>query len=696
MKVYQTKELRNLVLLGHGDSGKTTLTSQLLHTSGTINRLGKVDDGTAITDFDDEETERKISLQTAIAPVEWKQHKINVIDTPGYASFVADALSGVAVADAAIVLVDAVSGPEVITRRTFRFAAARDLPVVFLVNKIDRDRASFERTVTAITERFGREAIPLQIPLAEESAFDGAIDLLTMKAHRYEKDGKGTYKEEAIPADLEEAAGTARSALVEMIAETDDELMEAFFEAGDLSSEQLRRGLAKGLRERTVMPILCGSTLHGIGIQDLLDLTVDLLPSPAEAAPLKGTDGDGNEVVCPIDGDKPLSLFIFKTIADPFAGQLSLFRVCAGKMEDGLTLLNIRSGQTERMGHVSYTSGKSIEQIATLHAGDLGVVAKLKETQTNDTLADPAAPIRLKPVTFPEPSISFAVEPKSKGDEEKIGTVLHRLTDEDPVLRAGRDGQTHELLLSGTDQVHVEVAIAKMRKKFGVEAILKQPKVPYLETIKKKSGPVNGRHKKQSGGRGQFGDCVIEMEPLPRGSGFEFVDKIFGGSIPQNYRPAVEKGIVETAARGWLSGNQMIDFRVTLVDGSYHAVDSSEMAFKIAGSVAYKAAMAKCKPTLLEPVMSVEITVPEEFMGDIMGDLSSRRGKPQGMDADGDYQVIRAQVPMAEMLTYASTLKSITSDRGTYHMEFNHYEEAPGNIREQVMGDYRKSQASDS
>ncbi|MDH3785691.1 MAG: elongation factor G [Acidobacteriota bacterium] len=696
MKVYKTKDVRNVVLLGHGDSGKTTLTSHLLFTSGTLKRLGKVDDGTAVTDFDDEETHRKISLQTAIAPVEWNQHKINVIDTPGYSSFVADALGGVAVADSAFILVDAVAGPEVITRRTFRFATARTLPIVFVVNKMDRDSASFERTVAAIQDRFGRESIPLQIPLGEEAAFDGAVDLLTMKAHRYEKDGKGTYKEEDIPGELKDAAGTARAVLVEMVAETDDALMEAFFENGELTNEQVREGLAKGLRERTVMPILCSSSLHGVGIQDLLELSVQMMPAPTESRPRKGTDADGKEVDCPISPDDPVKLFVFKTVADPFAGQLSLFRVVSGTLTDGATLLNVRAGQNERIAHVAYSQGKTIEQISELHAGDLGVVAKLKDTQTNDSLCDPAHAIKMKPVAFPEPSISFAVEPKSKGDEEKISTALHRLIDEDPVLRAGRDGKTHELLLSGTDQVHVEVAIAKMKKKFGVDAILKQPKVPYLETIKKRSGQVNGRHKKQSGGRGQFGDCVIEMEPLPRGSGFEFVDKIFGGSIPQNFRPAVQKGIVETAARGWLSGNPMIDFRVTLVDGSYHTVDSSEMAFKIAGSVAFKAAMDKCKPTLLEPVMNVEITIPEDFMGDIMGDLSSRRGKPQGMDADGDYQVIRAQVPMAEMLTYASTRKSITSDRGTYHMEFSHYEEAPSNVREQVMGEYRKSQEAHS
>jgi elongation factor G len=697
MKVYATADIRNVALVGHGDSGKTSLTSYLLHTSGTVSRLGKVDEGTTTTDFDDEEIERKISLQTAVAHLEWKHKKINLLDSPGYTAFVADAKAATSVADGAVLLVDGVAGVEVITRRVFRFAAERSLPVLLVVNKLDRERASFERAFGSIQDRFGRTAVALQIPIGQEHDFCGAVDLLSMKAQRYEKDGNGKYTEEDVPSDLLEQAQTARTALVEMIAESDDALMEAFFESGDLTADQLRSGLRKAVLQREILPVLTCSALHGIGIQSVLESIADLLPCPADLGAWAAQDPENDaEIQREVSETEPLSLFVFKTVADPFAGRLSLFRVCSGILKGDSAVVNVRTGHTERMGNLSLLQGKKLEPIQEIHAGDLGVIPKLKETQTSDTLADPAHRVLYPKITFPEPAISYAIEPKSKGDEEKITSALHRLTEEDPVLRVRRDLQTHELLVSGTGQIHVEVAIAKMKKKFGVDALLKQPKVPYLETIRKKVGPVQGRHKKQTGGRGQFGDCVIDVEPLPRGTGFEFVDKIFGGAIPQNYRPAVEKGIREAAARGWLAGNPVIDFRVTLVDGSYHNVDSSEMAFKIAGSIAFKAAMSQAAPVLLEPIMGVEIHAPEECMGDIMGDLSSRRGKPQGMEADGNYQIIRAQVPMAEMLTYASTLKSITSDRATYTMEFDHYQEAPAQVQEQIITAAAKEKAEQS
>jgi elongation factor G len=696
MKAYPTSEIRNVALIGHGDCGKTSLCAAMLHTAGAVKRLGKVDDGTTVTDFDDEEIERKISLQTSTAHLEWKGKKVNLLDTPGYTAFVADAQSAMAVCDGALLLVDGVSGIEVVTRRAFRYAEAAKVALAFVVSRLDRENSSFDRTLAAIQERFGRAAVPIQLPIGSETGFDGVVDLISMKALRYERDGSGKHKEEAIPGDLEEAAKTARAALVEMIAESDDSLMETFFESGDLTDEQLAGGLRKAVRERSIFPVLASAALHQVGTQGVLDRVAELMPAPGErgdAVGFKPVDaGDAGvaeraEETRKFDVGEPLSLFVFKTVADPFAGRLSFFQVRSGKLTGDSSAVNVRSGNSERLGAASLAQGKQLEAIDEIHAGDLGVVAKLKDTHTNDTLADPSAPIQYPAIDFPAPSISFAVEPKSKGDEEKLGSTLQRITEEDPVLKVGRDPKTNELLVSGSGQVHVEVAIAKMRKKFGVDAILKQPKVPYLETIKRKVGPTQGRHKKQSGGRGQFGDCVIEMEPLPRGGGFEFVDKIFGGSIPQNFRPAVEKGIREAADRGWLSGNPVVDFRVTLVDGSYHTVDSSEIAFKIAGSLAFKQAMEKASPTLLEPVMSVEITAPEEYMGDIMGDLSSRRGKPQGMDAEGDYQVIRAQVPMVEMLSYASTLKAITSDRATYHMEFDHYEEAPAQVREQIIAE---------
>jgi elongation factor G len=687
MKVYDTPDIRNVAVIGHGDSGKTSLTSALLFAGGAVSRLGRVEDGTTTTDFDDEEIERKISLQTAAAHLEWRGKKINILDTPGYAAFVADAKAALAVADAALLLVEGVAGVQVITERVFKFAQEYAVPRIFVVTKLDRERSSFERTLESIQARFDRRAVPIQIPIGSESSFDGVVDLLAMKAIRTARDGTGAVTAGDIPADVADAAAAARAKLVEMVAETDDALMEAFFESGDLANEQIVAGLHRAFLQRKIFPVVCVAATQLVGVRPLLELLLDLAPAPHERGEAVGTAPDASEARRAVAASAPVSAFVFKTLADPFAGRLSIFRVMSGTLRGDTPVVNATRGNPERLGAVAVLQGKQIVTVPELRAGDIGVVAKLKDTKTGDTLSDPGQQIRYPEISFPAPAISFALEPKSKGDEEKISTALARLMEEDPVLKVGRDSQTHELLVSGNGQVHVEVAVAKMKKKFGVEAILKQPKVPYLETIKRKVGPVQGRHKKQTGGRGQFGDCWISVEPLTRGAGFEFVDKIFGGSIPQNFRPAVEKGIQEARQRGWLSGNPVVDFRVTLTDGSYHTVDSSEMAFKIAGSLAFKAAMEQAKPTILEPIYSVEITAPEETMGDIMGDLSSRRGKPQGMEAQGHYQVIKALVPLSEMLAYASTLKSITSDRGTYHMEFDHYEEAPAHIQEKIIAD---------
>ncbi|HZN54085.1 MAG TPA: elongation factor G [Candidatus Polarisedimenticolaceae bacterium] len=691
MKIYDGPDIRNVALIGHGDCGKTSLASALLFVAGAVNRLGRVDDGTTTTDFDDEEIERKISLQTSLAHLEWRNTKINLIDTPGYAAFVADAKAGLSIADAALLLVEAVAGVQVITERVFKYCQEYQVPRIFVINKLDRDNASFERTMSAISERFDRRAVPIQVPMGSESGFEGVIDLITMKAHRYAKDGSGQVTSGDVPADLQEMAKEYHGKLVEMVAESDDSLMEVYFESGELPHDRMVAGLHRAFLERKVFPVVVASATRAIGIRSILDAAVELMPAPSERPPRVGVvPSTGAEDSRPPSAEAPVSAFVFKTIADPYAGRMSLFRVISGTLKGDTPVLNVNRNVSERLGTVNLLQGKQLVPIAALRAGDLGVVAKLKETRTSDTLADPAAPIQYPPIAFPEPAISFAIEPKSKGDEDKISTALARLMEEDPVLRVARDSRTHELLVSGNGQVHVEVAIAKMKKKFGVEAVLKQPKVPYLETIKRKVPAVQGRHKKQTGGRGQFGDCWIELEPLPRGGGFEFVDKIFGGSIPQNFRPAVEKGIRESAERGWLSGNPVVDFRVILTDGSYHDVDSSEMAFKIAGSLAFKAAMEQARPTILEPINNVEITAPEENMGDIMGDLSSRRGKPQGMETQGRYQVIKALVPLSEMLTYASTLKSITSDRGTYHMEFDHYDEVPAQVQEKIVADYAR------
>ena len=690
MKVYATPDIRNVALIGHGDSGKTTLTSALLFVGGVLNRLGRVDDGTAPTDFDDEEIDRRISLQTAVAHVEWKKKKINLIDTPGYAAFLADSKVALSVADSALMLVESVSGVQVITERAFQYTEQFGTPLIFVLNKLDRENASFERTLGALQERFGRTAMPLHLPLGDEHDFEGVIDLLAMKALRFERDGSGKMSVADVPAELADTAAERRSALVEMIAETDDALMEAFFDTGDLSPEQIVKGMRSALAARRIFPVLCASATLVVGAQPLLDALTDLAPAPGDRGEVRGTNPkDGKELSRAVAADQPVSAFVFKTVADPFSGKLSLLRVMSGTLKPDSHVINpTRENLTERLGNLAVMQGKQTIAVGELQAGDIGVVAKLKETQTSDTLCDPAQPIVYPPVTFRDPAISYAVEPKSKGDEEKISTALSRLMEEDPVLRVHRDSRTGELLVSGTGQVHVEVALARMKRKFGVEAFLHPPKVPYFETIRRKVTNVEGKHKKQSGGRGQFGVCVIDLEPLPHGSGIEFVDKIFGGAIPQNYRPAVDKGVREAAERGWQAGCPVVDFRVTLTDGKYHNVDSSEMAFKIAGSLAFQAAMEKAAPTILEPIMAVEIVAPEDAMGDIMGDLSQRRGKPQGMETQGTNQLIKAQVPMSEMLEYASTLKSLTSDRGSYTMEFDHYHEVPSHILQKIVAAY--------
>jgi elongation factor G len=691
MKVYDAPDIRNVALIGHGDCGKTSLASALLFVAGAVSRIGRVDDGTATTDFDEEEIERKISLQTSLAHLEWRGTKVNLIDTPGYAAFAADAKAGLSVADAALLVVEAVAGVQVITERVFQYCREYQVPRIFVINKLDRENASFERAMESILERFDRRAVLLQIPMGAEAGFEGIIDLITMKAHRYATDGSGQATVGDVPAALADQAKEYHAKLVEMVAESDDVLMEMFFESGEIPHDRMVAGLHQAFLDRKVFPVVLASAVKAVGLRNILDAVVDLMPAPSERGPRAGiVPSTGNDDSRKPSAGEPVSAFVFKTIADPYAGRLSLFRVFSGTLRGDSSVQNAGRGTPERLGTVNLMQGKQLVPMPELRAGDLGVVAKLKETKTSDTLADPAHPIQYPAIPFPEPAISFAIEPKSKGDEDKISTALARLMEEDPVLRVNRDARTHEMLVSGNGQVHVEVAIAKMKRKFGVEAILKQPKVPYLETIKRKVPAVQGRHKKQTGGRGQFGDCWIEMEPLPRGGGFEFVDKIFGGSIPQNFRPAVEKGVRESAERGWLSGNPVVDFRVTLTDGSYHDVDSSEMAFKIAGSLAFKAAMEQARPTILEPIYSVEITAPEECMGDIMGDLSSRRGKPQGMETQGHYQIIKAIVPLSELLTYASTLKSITSDRGTYHMEFDHYDEIPAQVQEKIIAEYAR------
>ncbi|PYQ12104.1 MAG: elongation factor G [Acidobacteria bacterium] len=695
MKVYDTPSIRNVAVVGHGGCGKTSLVSAMLFDMGAVNRLGRVDDGTTVTDFDPDEVERRISLQAALAWGEWRKTKINLVDTPGYANFFAEAQAGLRVADAALVAVDSVAGVEVQTERAWQYAEELGIPRIVVVNRMDRERASFLRTLDSLQAAFGRTVVPLAIPLGEEKRFVGVADLLTEKADVYSEDQSGKFQAVELPAEVREAASTWREKLVEMVAESNEDLMEAFFDKGTLGQEDLLRGLRQAVLGGRVFPVLAASSGRNVAVQPILDAAVDLLPSPADRGEARGTDPVRKEPAArPPSASTPLSAFVFKTLADPHAGRISLFRVYSGMLRSDSTVHNASRDTAERMGALFLLQGKSQTPVPEIQAGDLGAVAKLKETQTGDTLCDKASPIVYPPVAFPEPATTFAIEPKTRGDEDKISQALHRIMEEDPVLRLSRDAQTHEMLLSGTGQLHIEVAVGKLRKRFKVEVNLKKPKIPYRETIKG-AAEGHGRHKKQTGGHGQFGDCKIRMKPLPRGEDFKFVDDIFGGSIPKNFIPAVEKGIQEARTRGLVAGYPMVDFQVELYDGQYHDVDSSELSFKIAGSLAFKDAVPKCRPTLLEPIMKVEIAVPEEHAGSVMGDLSSRRGRPQGMEPRGGLQVIRAEVPLAEMLSYDAELTSMTGGRGSYHMEMSRYEEVPGHLQDKIIAASRAERGAE-
>jgi elongation factor G len=694
VKVFGGANIRNVAVVGHGSSGKTSLVAGCLFLGGVGNRLGRVDEGTALTDFDPEEIERKISISTAIAWSEWAKTKINFIDTPGKGVFIQDTRSSMGVSEAALILVDAVAGVEVQTEKVFKFSEEFGLPAAFVVNKLDRENASFERAVVSLQENFGRTAIPIQLPIGSEKGFRGIIDLVELKAYEFEPNGSGRAKAIEIPSGMQEAAEKGHEAIVEMVAEGDDHLMEEFFDKGTIPLEDLTPGLRQAIAARKIHPVLAYSALLNIGPQTLSDFIVNYLPSPLgfKTIPARTAPKDGELVERHISAEGPLSVFVFKTLADPFAGRLSFLKVFSGTLKTEATVTNHNRGTSERLAHLAIPQGKTPVEVPELHAGDIGVVAKLKDTVTGDTLGDKDHAIFYQKLSYPEPLITFAIEPKSRGDEDKISSALQRLLEEDPTLRFGRDQQTHEMLLSGMGQLHIETIVARLKKRFGVEVTLKPPKVPYRETIRGKAD-VQGRHKKQSGGHGQYGDCKIRMEPLPRGGQFEFVNEIFGGAIPKNFIPAVEKGILESAARGYLAGYPVVDFRVVLYDGSYHDVDSSEMAFKIAGSLAFKKAMEVANPVLLEPIMNVEVYAPDAYAGDLMGDLNSRRGRVQGMDSKAGTQVIKAQVPMAEMLSYAPTLTSMTQGRGDYTMEFSHYEVVPAQIAEKIVSQARAAKA---
>jgi elongation factor G len=694
VNVYEGKNIRNVGIVGHGGSGKTSLISAILFDTGATNRLGRVDDGNAPTDYDEDEIERKITISAKLPFCEWNKNKINLLDTPGFGNFIQEARGALRVADAAIVAVDAVSGVMVQTEKAWAYADEFQLPRFVLVNRMDRDTASFERSLESIQQSLGRLCVPIQIPLGEEKGFRGVADLIQMKAYVYQTDASGKFNETDIPADSAGRANEYREKLIEAVAESDEKLMEKFFDSGSLSNEELISGLKKQVTDGKIHPVLYTSAIGNMGIQPLLNAIVNFLPDATARGSVTGKDQQGKDIQRKIADNEPFSAFVFKTFSDPFTGRVSLFRVYSGTLTTELQPYNPNKGVTERIGSIVLLQGKTQIAVPKVHAGDIAAVAKLKETQTGDTVCDKAHPIIYPSVKWIEPVISFAIEPKSRGDEEKISTAIHKLMDEDLGLRYTREPQTKEFLISGQGQMHVEMAVARLKKRYGVEVLLHPPKVPYRETIKGKAD-VQGKHKKQSGGHGQYGDCKIRMEPLPRGSDFEFVNEIFGGAIPKNFIPAVEKGIQEARQKGVLAGFPTVDFRVVLYDGSYHDVDSSELAFKIAGSLAFKKGIKEARPILLEPIMNVEVQGPEEFAGDLMGDLNSRRGRVQGMDVRGHSTIIKAQVPLAEMLSYASDLTSKTGARGSYTMEFSHYDEVPAHLSEKVIANAKASAAGE-
>ncbi len=692
MKLFSTENIFNVAVIGHAAAGKTSLVSMLLHNAGMVNRLGKTEEGTAPTDYDEEEIERGISIKSSMAYIDLKEKRLNLIDTPGYNIFIFDAKAALRVADSALVTVCSVNGVEIQTRKVWEFCSEFEKPRAFVINKMDRDHADFEKTLEDIKKTFDRRAVPIQLPIGAEENFEGVIDLLKMKAFYYPKDNSGKFEAKDIPADLADQARSLREELDEMIAENDEALMEKFFETGKLEEADLMNGLRKAIRERNIFPVMVTSATHNIGGHQLTSSVSELMPSAADSGPYKlkknGTDEEV-EVVSSKDGK--FVGYVFKSISDPYAGKITLFKTLSGVIKSDDSIYNVNKETSEKLGQLLKMQGKDTKPIEEACAGEIVAVAKLKETLTGDTLSVKDNDIVFEPTTFPLPAISFALEPKSRGDEEKISSALQRLQEEDPILKVERNPQTSELIVSGMGQLHIEIIMSKLKKDFGVEAILHPPQVPYLETIKGKAD-VEGKYKKQSGGRGQFGVVKVRFEPTERGEDFEFVDEIFGGSVPRNYIPAVEKGLQEARKKGFLAGCPMIDFRAVLYDGKYHPVDSSDMAFQIAASMAFKQGMEKAKPILLEPIMNVEIVAPSQYMGDIMGNLSSKRGKPQGSDQAGDMVTIRAQVPMAEMLTYQNDLNSITGGQGSFTMEMAHYEEVPAQVAEKVIASKKRDE----
>ncbi|MEP7271733.1 MAG: elongation factor G [Acidobacteriota bacterium] len=686
MKVYGTQEIRNLGIVGHGDAGKTSLIAAMIYASGAGSRLGRVDDGTAPTDFEEEEISRKISLNIGSAVVEYQNSKINLIDTPGYAAFIANARPALRVCETVVFVIDGVNGIGVQTEKAWELANEfkRARPRFFVINKLDKERAEFGTTLNALRETFGRGCVPFTLPIGSEKGFKGVVDVIRMKA--YEFDAAGKPREVAMPDEGRGYIDETHERLIEMVAEADDTLMEHFFEAGTLPDDEFIGGIKRAILSGVLNPVFAASASTMVGISPILEAVSAFAPNPADLGAVKGFFGpepESHEIERAVSDDEPPSGYVFRTIVENF-GKITILKIFSGVFKSDASLYNINKASMERLGPLHLIQGKTVEKISEAHAGDIVAVLKLKDTTTGDTLCDKSAPIYFAPVNFPEPAINFAIEPKSRADEDKLSGAINKILEEDQQLRYHRNDETKEFELGGSSQQHIETVVNKLKNRYHVEVTLHQPKVPYRETIRARV-EVQGRHKKQTGGRGQFGDCKCIFEPLPRGGGFEFKDKIFGGAIPQQWRPAVEKGIRDAAVRGAIAGYPLVDFKVELIDGSYHTVDSDDLSFQLAGRKAFKGMIDKANPVLLEPIMHVEVNAPQECSGDIMGDLNSRRGRIQGMDSKGNMQVIKAIVPMSEMLNYPSTLNSVTAARGSYHMEFSHYDEVPVHLSQKIV-----------
>jgi elongation factor G len=685
-----SKTIKNVGLFGHGGSGKTTLTEALLFATGAITRMGDVEQGNTITDFDEDEIKRKISINCATVPVKWKGMDLTVIDTPGYADFVGEAISTVRVVDTCCFVVSGVDGVEVQTEIMWERAADINAPSMIFISKLDRERAGFERTMDDIRETLGGNVVPLSIPIGEEHEFKGVIDLISGKA--FEPDGPGKSKEVPIPDDLASALDEGRDKLAEAVAETDDTLLEKYLEEGELTAEEIAQGMKKGVRERTLIPVLCGAASKGTGIPELLDFMENVLPLPGELPDVAGTlPGKDEEVSRPRSTDAPMCSLVFKTLADPYVGKLTYFRVFSGVFKSDSSALNSTRGKSERVGQLFRVMGKEQTPVPQLQAGEIGAVAKLSDTFTGDTLCDKDKPIVLPTIEYPAPLMSLSVVPKTKGDEDKLSTALSRLSEEDPMLTVRRDTETNQTLISGAGETHLDVVVEKMRRKFGVDVATDLPRIPFKETIRKKV-EAEGKHKKQTGGHGQYGHAWLRLEPRERGEGYEFTDKIVGGVIPRQYIPGVEKGVVAAMHEGYLAGYPMVDMAVTVYDGSFHSVDSSELAFKMAATKAMKEGFSKADPVLLEPIVNVRVTVADAYMGDVIGDLNSKRGRILGMEPKGKMQVVSAQVPLAEMSRYSIDLRSITGGRGVFSMELSHYEEVPDHIAQKIIEQHKKDQ----